>query len=355
MSIKSMNSAFETAAEFHFASTDSEQAIGHPPLEKFVVSIDDLVAMDIPEPEMIIDPFLARGSLAMVYAKRGVGKTWFMLELSLSLARGSSLFHWKVPAPQKVLYVDGEMSLSELKHRLIRLTKDGVPTGLHILPSESLSKASQTLNIDAASDQARINLMLEKFQPDVLILDNLSSLCAGRDENSNSEVDSILQWLRYLRHQGIAVIVVHHAGKNNDQRGASRLEDILDTSIRLTEQSGISDGASFKIEFTKTRGPKPKPYTLVVSLEDTGEGLEWEFSKTKPIPNRYLILRLINDGKANYQKDLVVLMNRDKGQISREVKKLKDAGLLKNQKTLCLSSKGEKELQLMSLPEDEDL
>lgn len=353
MSIESINTAFEAATEFHFASADPEQVMTPPPLEDFVVSIDDLISMDIPEPEMIIDPFLSRGSLAMVYAKRGVGKTWFLLELSLALARGSSLFQWKVPAPQKVLYVDGEMSLSELRQRLIRLTKGGVPAGLQILPSESLSKAYQTLNINAAPDQERINLMLEKVQPDVLILDNLSSLCVGRDENSNSEVDSILQWLRYLRHQGIAVIIVHHAGKTNDQRGASRLEDILDTSIRLTEQSGISDGASFKIEFTKTRGPKPKPYTLVASLEDTGEGLEWVFSKTKPIPNKFLILKHIHDGKAKYQKELVVLMDKDKSLISRTVNNLKDKKLLKNQQVLCLTAKGEQELQLMSIPEGE--
>lgn len=50
---------------------------------------------------------------------------------------------------------------------------------------------------------------------------------SGYDENDNSHLDRYLAWLREIRHRGITVLIVHHAGKGGDQRGASRREDIL--------------------------------------------------------------------------------------------------------------------------------
>ena len=40
------------------------------------------------------------------------------------------------------------------------------------------------------------------------------------------------QWLLRLRRRGVSVLVVHHAGKNGDQRGISKREDLLDTASR---------------------------------------------------------------------------------------------------------------------------
>lgn len=318
----------------------------HPPLENFALSHSDLMKLKVPQQEVFVDPFLVRGGLIMVYAKRGVGKTWFAMELARALAKGIPFFAWQVPETRRVLYIDGEMSLPDLKSRLRFLIGKSPCEELTVIPSELLGKDHLSLNINLVATQKYIDEFLAKYPQDVVIFDNLSSLCYGRDENSNSELDELLMWFRSLRHRGIAVIIIHHAGKSNEQRGASRLEDILDTSIKLTEQPGLSEGTSFKIEFTKTRGLKPKPYELTVTLNDTGEGLEWEFSNKKPLPVKIAILMHIHAGKTNTQAKLVGVMGKDKGYVSKMVSKLKVEGLLANTKELSLTPKGEKEVQL---------
>jgi putative DNA primase/helicase len=62
--------------------------------------------------------------------------------------------------------------------------------------------------------------------------------------------------LLQLRYRGIAVMMVHHAGKSGAQRGTSRREDVLDVSISLESQHDAEDdpGGSFKVVWMKRRG-----------------------------------------------------------------------------------------------------
>jgi len=58
-----------------------------------------------------------------------------------------------------------------------------------------------------------------------------------------------------LRRRGIAVLLVHHAGKGGDQRGTSKREDLLDVVIRLSRPTDYDpkQGARFEMTFTKAR------------------------------------------------------------------------------------------------------
>ncbi len=53
------------------------------------------------------------------------------------------------------------------------------------------------------------------------------------------------------------MIVVHHAGKNGEQRGISNREDLLDTSISLRRPADYSpaEGARFEVHVAKGRAP----------------------------------------------------------------------------------------------------
>ena len=58
-------------------------------------------------------------------------------------------------------------------------------------------------------------------------------------------------WLLKLRRQGIAVLLIHHAGTNGRQRRTSRREDALDTVIALRRPDDYSpeQGARFEVHF----------------------------------------------------------------------------------------------------------
>ena len=186
-------------------------------------------------------------------------------------------------------------------------------------------------------------------KPALVIIDNLSSMSFGTDENDNSLQDSILRWLMGLRHQGYAVLLVHHTGKNGEQRGASRREDFLDTSIRLTkpETETQGEGAAFKIEFTKERGRKANPSSLSVNLE-TGEHGEPVWTRLRAFPEYMRALLVIRDHHPSTTTELGKLMDVTRQAAAKHVAKLREKGYLRPT-DMGMTQKGTKVLSLPAL------
>jgi hypothetical protein len=55
------------------------------------LGIDDLMALKIPDREMLLDPILPAKGLMMIHAKRGGSKTFLALAMGLAVAGGTSL------------------------------------------------------------------------------------------------------------------------------------------------------------------------------------------------------------------------------------------------------------------------
>lgn len=320
----------------------------------YMLSAKNLMKLALPELEYIVFPFISVQSLIMVYAKRGIGKTWFSLQLAISVALGKPFFAWVVPKPRRVLFIDGEMPLSSLQYRLKYLCVDELPELLNILPSEILWRNGQSLNLNDEADLDTIDQFLDELKltgqaPELIIIDNLSSMTAGTDENGNSEMDTMLRWLLKLRSQGYAVLVVHHAGKNGDQRGGSRREDFLDTSINLKEPSKLTAssndaGACFNIEFVKTRGLRPTPDSLKVELTQDEQGFaKWKTEGADILPAFYEALRLIRDCEPKTQNELASQMGISASAVSQQLKAARTKGLLENG-ALKLTDKGKAEI-----------
>jgi putative DNA primase/helicase len=249
------------------------------------VGINDFLALDIPPREMLLDPILPERSLAMLYAPRGLGKSWLALSIGLAVASGAPLLRWSAPRQRKVLYVDGEMPLVSLQDRLKAIS---VPFGTNI-PNDGfrISAADQIdggINLSSTDGQRSLEPLLEDV--DLLILDNLSTLCTATSESASDAWVPMQNWLLKLRRQGIAVLLVHHAGTNGRQRGTSRREDALDTVIALRhpEDYSLEQGARFEIHFEKLRnrveGDGAVPFEARV--ENVGDGIRWSSCILKP-------------------------------------------------------------------------
>jgi RecA-family ATPase len=91
----------------------------HPAIE--ILGIDDLIPMEIPTREMLLDPILSAKGLMMIHARRGGSKTFLALAMGLAVAAGTSVLRWSAPQARKVLYVDGEMTLIDLQKRVTAL------------------------------------------------------------------------------------------------------------------------------------------------------------------------------------------------------------------------------------------
>lgn len=314
-------------------------------LSDHVLSGSQISSYKTEPPTIWINPFLTSGSIVVVYAKRGVGKTWFIQQLAVSISKCMPFLDYEVPHTGKVLTVDGEMRIQDLQYRLGQLTEHNIPDNISILSSEVLSKNDISIDLNKKDCQGLITDLIDKTSPDVIIFDNLSSLSFGRDENSNSDLDSLLQFLRNLRHKNLAVIIVHHAGKNGTLRGASRLEDIVDYSIELRDSKTYTEKTAFQAVFTKCRGEKPFPHTPICTLTESGSGLELVCEAPMiPLKNQTKIIMALNDKQYKNQTELADDLGLNKGTVSKEIKVLHQLGFI-SKKPLKNTTNGEQYLK----------
>jgi hypothetical protein len=248
------------------------------PLAASQVSSPDLLTLTVPPKVHLLD-WLTERAIVMVYGPRGVGKTYWLLELALCLTMPRPFLKWEVHQQVSVLFVDGEMALDSLQTRLRQLAGNHPPPWLSFLPSELVyARSGRDLTLTAAADRDAIDAMLEEHHITVLILDNISCLFPGISEDKKQDWEPINAWLIRLRHRGITTIVGHHAGKNGKQRGTSGREDNIDTVIALTLPPGhqAEDGCHVHLRFEKSRGVKGETIqALDVRLEDTPHGHVW--------------------------------------------------------------------------------
>ncbi len=261
------------------------------------LNLHEILTADIPERDYLLRPFLPTQGLVLVYAPRGIGKTYFLLSCGLTIAAGASIFNWQAPAPARVLYADGEMPGKLMQERitaqLAGMDATINPDYFRIITPD----LSGTLpNLAAKEGQRVINDMADSY--DVVILDNLSTLIDTGKESGSDEWQAVQGWLLELRRRGKSVVLVHHAGKSGMQRGTSRREDVLDTVIGLKRPKNYNpeDGACFEVHFEKARGV----YGLEVQPFEAkligGDGaLEWTW---RPLDDAeyQLIKQFLDDG-----------------------------------------------------------
>jgi putative DNA primase/helicase len=129
-------------------------------------------------------------------------------------------------------------------------------------------------------------------------------LCGGGDENSAESWDAMQAWLLSLRHRGVTVIFIHHANKDGGQRGTSRREDILDTTIALHRIEGQerTEGARFQVSYEKNRGffgDDAEPYNAELVMEDgvATWAVGWQDERTQKNDERkQIVAELLDQG-----------------------------------------------------------
>jgi putative DNA primase/helicase len=248
------------------------------------LDLAELFALDLKPRGMVLEPIIPEKGLAMLYAARGTGKTHIALGIAYAVATGSAFLRWRAPRARRVLLVDGEMPAAALRERLQRISngETPTPTTLRIMAGDLIEQGIG--NLASPLVQAELDAFLDGVE--LLILDNLSSLTATLRENDADGWSPIQQWLLRLRRRGISVLIVHHAGKGGDQRGTSRREDVLDTSISLRRPSDYApaQGARFEVHVDKARGiygEQAKPFEA--RLETSGGGAVWTIKDVEEV------------------------------------------------------------------------
>lgn len=239
-------------------------AIAHRPPPNNCIPATEFMGRTFPDEERLLGSLITAASTGMISARRGLGKSLLGLHIGYVVAARKQLEPWGCGRGDKVVYVDGEMKASDLHLRLTQiLNRDPFPSSrARFLQNFHLISRSAQMHdigyIDTDEGQEAIEAMLPAGTS-LVIFDNLSAwkMSGGEDGNAFAPIK---RWLIHLRAKGIAVLMIHHTGKNGStQRGTSIHEDLLDYSILLRDDKAgkPKNGTSFLLEHTKLRGLHP--------------------------------------------------------------------------------------------------
>ncbi|MDL2314410.1 AAA family ATPase [Desulfovibrio sp. OttesenSCG-928-C14] len=237
------------------------------------LSLPDFLALPAADTKWVMPGLIRLKDRVMIFAKKGVGKTWLTTLLYLGIASGRSFPNLQATSGKgaNVLVIDGEDSKFELESRIrslaagLELPLDSVADKIRMVSAAALGKA-----IYLDNEEVHIALDKDIDWADVIVLDNLNALLP---ESLQSNVESNIA-LNILLNKwalsGKAVIVVHHAARNGNSFGSSAKEFGMETVIKLIGNDH-GEYTSFKAEFT-TRWRSQIP-DMTFTLVPDGEGL----------------------------------------------------------------------------------
>lgn len=296
-----------------------------------IVGIEDFLSRDLPPREMLMTPWLPKQGLAMIHAPRGVGKTHVSLAIGYAISTGGSFLGWEASAPAGVLLLDGEMPAPALQERLASLVANNErepAAPFNILTPDMQSKDRPAFNIGSLDDQEALEEHL--IDIDLIIVDNIATLCRTGKENDAESWIPIQAWALRQRANGRSVIFIHHSGKGGQQRGTSSREDVLDTVINLKRPSDYQpdQGARFEVHFEKSRGfhgEDSQPIEAALVADQYGNPV-WT---SKPLETSIYerVIDLHKEGLS--QKEIAEEIGRNKSNISRMIKKAKEEGRIR--------------------------
>jgi RecA-family ATPase len=221
------------------------------------IGLEDFLTRPFPPREMVCAPWLPVAGLAMIYAPRGVGKTHVALGLAHAVASGGRFLKWHAPKPRRVLVIDGEMPAITLQDRLLAISQGStlkLPSDDYLRILASDLERNGLPDLSSVDGQQRYDAIIG--EADLIIVDNISTLCRSGRENDAESWLPVQSWALAQRRANRSVLFVHHGGKGGAQRGTSRKEDVLDSvvSLRRPEDYSPAEGARFEVHFEKSRG-----------------------------------------------------------------------------------------------------
>lgn len=183
-------------------------------LKDVVLNNDDRVLCGISEVDRVMGGGFVSDSVNILTAPPGQGKSTLLLAVANALAeRGKT-----------VLYVSSEESAKQIKGRAKRILESGISDNLYICDTKETND---------------IEYQTEKLNPDVLIVDSVSSFCSA-DLNSQSGTptqirycsDMIIRLCKSSDKPRIAIIIAH-VTKDDELAGSRALEHDVDAVMYL--------------------------------------------------------------------------------------------------------------------------
>lgn len=253
----------------------SETLEGSAPVRRFkLVRAGDIEAKP---PQWLVQGLLERDALALVFGDPGCGKSFWALDLALSISTGTS-HHGREVVQGSVVYIAGE-GQNGIKRRLMAwsevrgVSHDEAPLYISLMPA-ALTDAEEAMFVIDAID----GLAVEAGAPVMVVIDTLARNFGAADENSTKDMGLFIRTADRIRARYQAtVLLVHHSGHSDKSRarGAMALKGALDAEYRMDRD----EEGTIRLKATKMKEaehPEPVAFRLCgvdlpLADPDTGE------------------------------------------------------------------------------------
>ena len=209
----------------------------------FMVRDADELALEgknLTELKKLFGNYILEGSAVLFPSERGVGKTFFLMQICLAVSKGYNYFlNEPIELHGNTLYLDFELGERSFKRRLAKLyTPTGPPSRYKMLVVNA--KGSLTRSID------KFTQLIEQYKPVLVVVDNLRTAFRETDNEKNSAMTALIAGLMDLKNEkGFSLVVAHHIKKNASaslthsdlQSGAGAITDLFDADFFLRRSS----------------------------------------------------------------------------------------------------------------------
>ena len=183
-----------------------------PPLPE-ILNLEQLVAVAVPPPPLIIEGVLHQGCKMILGGTSKSNKSWCLLDLAFSVASGQPWWGRKC-VKMPVVYINFELHVWAVSQRINALCaarpecKD-MGKSLHVWNLRGH-------NADISLLRPKLEEQLAEHQFGLIILDPAYKVLGNRDENANGEIASLMNELEAMAQKtGAAIVVAHHFAKGD--------------------------------------------------------------------------------------------------------------------------------------------
>ena len=217
------------------------------------------------EGRWLIEGLWLGNAVGIVGGSPKTGKSWFGLELAVSVASGApALGRFQVPEKGAVIVFPAEDDPRAVRERIEAISAfRGLPLAelpIHVITADSLL-------LDTEEHRASLEELLAEIRPKLLLLDPLVRLHSG-DENSASHVSQLLGYLRVLQRKfSLSIILTHHVAKRANThpgqalRGSGDLFAWCDSFAALTRDK--SGAVTLTLQHRSAPSPEPMALRLI--------------------------------------------------------------------------------------------
>jgi hypothetical protein len=260
----------EGAAEYREETTDSTTTT-----ELKMVNAATWLESEPPPPDQILADTFDAGDKVAIIGSSKLRKSFFLLQMDISLAAGRDFLTWRITKPRKVLHCQFEITDHHFHRRVKRMARAMGITATDLGDRLRIINA-RGLGIKGPEGIERIQTASMEFHPEVISFDPLYKLTTGI-ENDAQDMKIILDAFDNLAEQtGAAPIYIHHDAKGSpgdrDIRDRGAGSNVLgrdyDACITLTAHSQDPDATVVEILLRNYR--PQEPFTITWTEDENG-------------------------------------------------------------------------------------